>query len=83
MIADPFRTLEGIAIVRLDARTPDRLQPFEAVAARARDLLAKEQAETRWSNFLVELRAKAKIVIGPAFEKIMSTPETEPASAPR
>lgn len=83
MIAEPFRTLEGIAIVRLDARTPERLQPFEAVAARARELLVKQQADTRWSNFLVELRAKAKIVIGPAFEKIMSTPDPEPASAPR
>lgn len=83
MIAEPFRTLEGIAIVRLDARTPERLQPFEAVATRARDLLSKQQGESRWSNFLVELRAKAKIVIGPAFEKIMSTPDPEPASAPR
>lgn len=83
MIAEPFRTLEGVAIVRLDARTPERLQPFEAVAARARDLLSKQQGEARWSNFLAELRAKAKIVIGPAFEKIMSTPEPQPADVPR
>lgn len=83
MIAEPFRTLEGIAIVRLDARTSEKLQPFEAVAARARDLLAKQQAETRWMNFVAQLRAKAKIVIGPAFEKIMSPPDQPPASTPR
>jgi parvulin-like peptidyl-prolyl isomerase len=83
VIAKPFRTLEGIAIVRLDARTPERLQPFDAVAPRARDLLSQQQGETRWSDFLVDLRAKAKIVIGPAFEKIMSSPEPEPAGAPR
>lgn len=83
MIAEPFRTLEGIAIIRLDARSPERLQPFEAVATRARDLLSKQQGENRWSKLLVELRAKAKIVIGPAFEKIMSTPDPEPTVAPR
>lgn len=83
MIAEPFRTLEGIAIVRLDARTPEKLQPFEAVATRARELLAKQQAETRWTSFLAELRAKAKIVIGPAFEKIMSPPDQPLTSEPR
>lgn len=83
MIAEPFRTLEGIAIVRLDARMPEKLQPFEAVTARARELLAKQQAEIRWAGFLAELRAKAKITIGPAFEKIMSPPDQLPTSAPR
>lgn len=82
MITEPYRTLEGFAIVRLDARTPERFQPFEAVATRARELLTKQQAEVRWANFLKELRAKANIVIGPAFETIMTPPEP-PASAPR
>lgn len=83
MITEPFRTLEGIAIVRLDARTPEKLQPFDAVAARARELLAKQQAEVRWSNFVAQLRAKAKVVIGPAFETIMSPANQPPASTQR
>lgn len=74
-ISDPIQVLEGVAIFRLDERLPAKLQPFEAVAARAKGLLVKQAAENQWANFLAGLNSKAKIVIDPAFQKIM-LPET-------
>lgn len=62
-VADPIEMLQGIGIFRLDERIPPKLQPYEAVSARATDLLIRERKEHAWRDFQAKLRANAKIVM--------------------
>lgn len=62
-VADPIETLQGIAILRLEDRIPAKLQPFERVVERARDLLHREMKENAWKYFSDKLRAGATVVI--------------------
>lgn len=70
--AGPVRTLEGVVLLRLEDRQPPQLQPFQAVETRARALLTQKRSDARWKELVDRLRAKAKVVIGPAFTKIMA-----------
>jgi parvulin-like peptidyl-prolyl isomerase len=81
-LAGPILTLEGQSIVRLEARQPPALRPFDAVEQRAKELYLREQAETNWRQFLEGLRAKARVEIGPAFARIMSLPLPADAGPP-
>lgn len=60
-VAKPVRVLEGVAIVRLDARKPPRLRDFDEVAKTARDLLQRERGERAWARLNAELRAAATV----------------------
>jgi parvulin-like peptidyl-prolyl isomerase len=62
-VADPIEMLQGIGIFRLDERVPAKLQPFEVVSTRARDLLHRERQEKAWKDFVAQLRTAAKIAI--------------------
>lgn len=62
-VADPIETLQGIVIIRLEDRTPAKLQPFERVAERARDLLLRDRKEQAWQSFVAKLRSAATVVI--------------------
>lgn len=62
-VADPIDMLQGIGIFRLDERIPPKLQDYERVAERARELLHRERREQAWNNFLVKLKGEARIVI--------------------
>jgi parvulin-like peptidyl-prolyl isomerase len=62
-VADPIETLQGVVIVRLEDRTPAKLQPFERVAERARDLLLREKKELAWQSFVAKLRSAATVVV--------------------
>ena len=62
-VADPIEMLQGIGVFRLDERIQPKLQPFENVAGRARDLLSRDRQEKAWSDLLAKLRAEAKIVL--------------------
>jgi hypothetical protein len=81
-ISEPVRVLEGEAIFRLDGRQAAKLQPFDAVAERAKALLVDRKSNAQWASFLEELRAKATISIGPLFRKIMSYDPANPAATP-
>jgi parvulin-like peptidyl-prolyl isomerase len=62
-VADPIETLQGIAVLRLEDRIPAKLQPFDRVADRARDLLHREIKEKAWKDFSDKLRNSATVVI--------------------
>jgi len=55
-ISDPVAMLEGIAVFRLEARQPPKLNPLDAVRERARDLWAREQGEQAWTALVAKLR---------------------------
>lgn len=67
-VADPIEMLQGIGIFRLDERIPPKLQPFDAVAGRAKELLTRDLQEKAWSDLQSRLRSEAKIILfdGPA-----------------
>ena len=62
-VSEPVQTLEGVAILRLDDRRPERQRAFEQVKERAAELWQRDEAEARWSKLIVELRRSATIRI--------------------
>lgn len=71
-VAEPIEMLQGIGIFRLDERVAAKLQPFDAVATRASELLRRERQEAAWANLISKLRADAKIVYS---EDLSKAPE--------
>lgn len=57
----PTRILQGYAIFRYDALQPPKHHAFATVRQRASDLLARDQSDQAWTDFLAGLRKKAKI----------------------
>ena len=62
-LATPTRILEGYAVFRYEALQEPRHHDFDAVRQRASDLLARDQSEQAWKDFIAGLRTKAKIQI--------------------
>jgi len=62
-VADPIEMLQGIGIFRLDERIPPKLQPFEAVSGRAKDLLIRDLQDKAWTDLQAKLRSEAKIIL--------------------
>lgn len=60
-VGDPIDVLEGVAIFRLDGRIPPKMMAYEDVAARARELLRREQRDQAWNKFIAGLRQAAVI----------------------
>ena len=60
-LSAPARLLEGIAIVRMDARKPARLRAYDEVARNARELLQRSRADEAWAKLKAELRAGATV----------------------
>jgi parvulin-like peptidyl-prolyl isomerase len=60
-LSAPARLLEGIAIVRLDARKPPRLREYDEVARNARELLQRSRADEAWAKLKADLRAGAAV----------------------
>jgi parvulin-like peptidyl-prolyl isomerase len=54
--SDAVPVLEGIAILRLQARKPPVLNPIDAVRPRLRDLYLRETSDQAWTAFLARLR---------------------------
>jgi len=61
VVGDPIDVLEGVAIFRLDERVAAKVMDFDAVAARARDLLKRERSAQAWDKFVADLRVGATI----------------------
>lgn len=79
VVGDPIDVLEGVAIFRLDERLPAKQMPFDAVAARARDLLKREQSKQAWDAFIARLRGTASIIHA---RTAAATEAVKPAEAP-
>jgi len=62
-ISAAIRTLQGVAILRLDDRKAERLRDFADVKDRARKLWVREHSETAWSEFKVRLRLDTPVTV--------------------
>ena len=60
-VSEPIRLLEGIALVRVDARKPAKLRAYEEVRARAAQLAAREKGEAAWRELIASLRGAVPI----------------------
>lgn len=61
--AAPIYLLQGVAVFRLEERIEKKLNSYDAVVSRARDLLLRERREKAWNKLLVQLRTAADIRI--------------------
>jgi len=62
-ITEALRTLQGVAIIRLDDRQPERLREFEDVRERASKLWVRQQSDTAWSEFKRKLRLDTPVTV--------------------
>jgi parvulin-like peptidyl-prolyl isomerase len=60
-LSEPLMVLEGVALVRLEARQEPRLQDFASVAERAEGLLERERAEAALTALRNNLREAAEV----------------------
>lgn len=75
MVTEPTRTLEGIALYRLDERVAPVLREFAEVESRAAELLKRDLEDRVWKENMSRLRGDARIeIIAPiASEKPIET----------
>lgn len=60
-ITDAVVLLEGVSVLRLEARTPPKLNPLDAVRERTADLWARDKGEEVWTALLVKLRRETPV----------------------
>lgn len=65
-VSDPVMLLQGVALLRLEERSPPKLNEFKTVATRAADLWRRERAQTAWREFIEGLRKRADIHVNSA-----------------
>lgn len=65
-VSTPVMLLSGVAVFRLEERQAARLNDFEVVAKRAKELLIREQKGSAWSNLTEQLRSSANVTINSA-----------------
>ncbi|HZW12624.1 MAG TPA: peptidylprolyl isomerase [Noviherbaspirillum sp.] len=76
-LSEPIKTLQGAAIFRLTDRKIPTLASFDAVKARAEELLKREQSEAAWTAFVAGLKQKYQ----PQIDQSRFLPLSEEASA--
>ncbi|MEH6824156.1 MAG: peptidylprolyl isomerase [Motiliproteus sp.] len=62
-IAEPLSLLDGVALLRLNARVESQQRTFEEVHVRARGLLTRELGELAWKALRFRLRSQADVVL--------------------
>jgi len=62
-VTEPIALLEGIALFRLEGRTPASLQGFDDVRERAASLLLRERQDQAWDGYLRKLHSAAAIEV--------------------
>jgi len=60
-LSGPVRLLEGYALLRLDARDPGKVNPFDSARPRVTALWQREAQEAAWQSLQRGLRASARI----------------------
>lgn len=65
-VSEPVMLLQGIAILRLEERRPPKLNAFDEVEERARQLLAREASEQAWQALIERLRSQTEVVFNQA-----------------
>ncbi len=62
-ISEAIRTLQGVAILRLDDRQPERVREYQDVRERALNLWLREHSERAWSEFKQKLRDDTPVTV--------------------
>ncbi len=62
-ISEAIRTLQGVAILRLEDRQPERIRDYADVRERAENLWLREQSEKTWSGFKQKLREATPVTV--------------------
>lgn len=62
-ISPPVRLLEGVAVLRLADRKPQRLRGYDEVRPRAAELVRRERSDAAWNALTAGLRKRAVIEI--------------------
>jgi parvulin-like peptidyl-prolyl isomerase len=62
-IGAPVQLLEGVALLRLDARLPAQQRRLDEVTARCVELWKRDRAQTQWQQLIDDLRRRAAIRI--------------------
>ena len=62
-ISDAIRTLQGVAILRLEDRKPEHLREFADIKDRAGKLWMRERSEAAWTEFKAKLRADTPVTV--------------------
>jgi parvulin-like peptidyl-prolyl isomerase len=60
-LSDALVLLEGVAVIRLEDRTPAKLNPLDAVRDRARDLWMRDKGEEAWTAMTAKLRRETPV----------------------
>lgn len=81
-ISDPIALMEGVAIFRLTERTPPKLNSFEDVKDRARNLWLTDQSETVWKNLIERLKNKTPVRVNELRYLPLPAPVENPAGKP-
>ncbi|MBF0152827.1 MAG: peptidylprolyl isomerase [Magnetococcales bacterium] len=77
-VTDPIMVLEGVAVFRLDGRTPARVVPFQDAQSRVRSLLTREMADQAWDTLKKRLREQASVSVHEEYY----LPSPPPGAAP-
>ncbi|WP_455206212.1 peptidylprolyl isomerase [Kaarinaea lacus] len=72
-ISEPVMILQGVAIFRLNGIQGSRLNDFDKVKDRARELLYRKLGDEAWENLILTLRKNAKIDINDRVVKSATT----------
>lgn len=62
-MSQPVVLLEGVALFKLDERVEPKLNPFDKVAPRARELWQRDAEEAAWTGLIARLRAGTDIKV--------------------
>jgi len=62
-ISDPISLMEGVAIFKLTDRKEAKLNSFELVAPRARELYLIDAGERAWKSLIANLKKKTPIKV--------------------
>lgn len=74
-ISEPVMLLKGVAIFRLNGIQGDRLNPFDSVKGRAKDLVTRQLGDEAWKNLIIKLRENSNININ---EKVVKKASSGP-----
>ena len=61
--SQPFVTPEGVHLIQVAERTPERVRPFEEVKDRVEEILRRQESERQFAQWLRELRDKSHVRI--------------------
>ena len=62
-ISDAMRTLQGVAILRLDDRKASHLRAYADIRDRARKLWVRDHSEAVWAEFKAKLRVDTPVTV--------------------